>query len=192
MKKNFRLTIEIKADIPAKITPQFVKTIIDEVDKEGILLNYQPPIDKLQSFIDYIINNENFHEQCISGDLLFKFTEENFEEKLNELLGSKCFDHFALDISQKLDKELKDYIYKLYEDTLSKDDDSKVDAEGNLLPIRNTKKDTIEALKREIDSTIIQSSLLNYTIIAASLKTVNKIPNKGDRNETATRSLDES
>ncbi|HLP45805.1 MAG TPA: hypothetical protein VK469_07665, partial [Candidatus Kapabacteria bacterium] len=63
MKKKFRFTIDIQADIPNRITSELIERVVSEVDKENRLLNYQPLTDKHQVFIDYIKNNKNIHEE---------------------------------------------------------------------------------------------------------------------------------
>ena len=170
MRKNYVLTIEIKANIPETINPDLVKKIVSEVDKENNLPLYLPQTEKHQAFIDFIKNNEKAHEECISGDFLFKLSENGFEEELSELLNPTCFDHIALDQAKQLDSETRNFITQLYADTGSNDLDDKID--GNGKPIPNSKKALLEATKREIDRGIIQHSLLNYEITSASLKTI--------------------
>ncbi|HLP44571.1 MAG TPA: hypothetical protein VK469_01415, partial [Candidatus Kapabacteria bacterium] len=153
-----------------RITSELIERVVSEVDKENRLLNYQPLTDKHQVFIDYIKNNKNIHEECLTTDLLFNLTENGFDEKLTELLTPKCFDEIILEKSVDLDNETRVFISRLYEDVETNEKDDKTDEDGNPLP--NSKKDILEALKREIDTEIIQQSLLNYKITAASFKEV--------------------
>ncbi|HLP45316.1 MAG TPA: hypothetical protein VK469_05195 [Candidatus Kapabacteria bacterium] len=174
MEKKFRFTIDIVADIPDQLTTEFIKKIIAEVDREHYLTDYFPPIDKGQAFIDYIKDHENIHEECLAGDLFMALSGGCFNEELNALLNPKIFDHIALDIAPELPDKTSDFIIQLYKDIETRDADDVVDVDGNPLAIRNSKKDTLDALKREIDTEIIQQSLLNYKITAASLKILKK------------------
>ena len=168
MVKNFVFSIEIKADIPETISRDLVKKVVNEVDKENILPIYLPQTEKHQVFIDFIKNNEKALEECIANDFIFKLSENGFEEELDEFLNLTFFDHIALNQAKHLDRETGDFITQLYADAGSNDLDDKID--GNGKPIPNSKKDLLEAIKREIDRGIIQQCLLNYEITAASIK----------------------
>ncbi|HLP47670.1 MAG TPA: hypothetical protein VK469_17120 [Candidatus Kapabacteria bacterium] len=170
MIKNFKFVIDIEADITDKITPELVNGIVTEVDKENKLPNYQPQTDKLQAFIDYIKNNDSLYEECIAGNLFFKLSEGGFEEQLSEFLNPKCFDDIVIEKAAGLDSEIRDFVIQIYKNAGAIEEDAKIDEDGKPLPIRNSKKDIEDALKREIDSSIIHRCLLNYEITAASLK----------------------
>ncbi|HLP44549.1 MAG TPA: hypothetical protein VK469_01305 [Candidatus Kapabacteria bacterium] len=147
MEKKFRFTIDIVADIPERITSELIERVVSEVDKENRLPNYQPLTNPHQAFIDYIKNNENIYEECLTADLLFNLTENGFDEQLSELLTPKCFDEIILEKSVDMDHETRVFINRLYEDAETNEKDDKIDEDGNSLP--NSKKDISEALKRE-------------------------------------------
>jgi len=170
--KKFRLTIDIQAIIPDKIPTDFVKRVVTEVDEDNKIPLYQPNTDKHQAVIDFIKNNETFHEKCITADLCFKINLDGFDKELKKLLIPGFFDDVALDAAEKMDIETKNFITRLYEEDSDKDDDDKIDADGNPLPLRVSKKQSLEAIKQEIDRRIIQESLLDYKLTAASLKVV--------------------
>lgn len=174
MLKVFKLTINLEVDIPDKISDDLVKEVISEVDKSVNMPLYLPQTDKHQAFIDYIKNNDNVYEQCITGDLFFQLMEHGLEDELTEFLKPRIFDEIALDVAGKLDSETKNFITRLYGDTENKDIDDIIDEDGNPLNGRISKKQAIEAVKREIDRRIIQDSLLDYKLIDASLKVVCK------------------
>ncbi|MCU0289742.1 MAG: hypothetical protein MUF15_25530, partial [Acidobacteria bacterium] len=94
------------------------------------------------------------------------------EDELAELLKPKSFDEIALDAAKELDSESGDFITQLYGDTETKNNDDKIDEDGNPLPDRMSKKEALEALKREINRLIIQDNLLDYKLTTASVKTV--------------------
>lgn len=170
MNKNFSITFEIKANIPETITPELVKGIIAEIDKENNLPNYWPQTEKHQAFINFIKNNEKVYKECIASDFVFKISDYGFEEELTEFLKPKCFDQIALEHAKELDTETGNFITQLYEDAETNDENENIDENGK--PIPNSKKDMLEATKREIDRGVIQHSLLNYEITGASLNLV--------------------
>lgn len=171
MIKKFKMTIEILVDIPDQISPNFIKQIIKETDKENRLPNYQPPIDKIQAFVDYIKNRENILEECLTGDLYFNLSSDGFTEELTHFLNPKTIDQIALENATELDNDLKDFIITLYKDT-EDNEKFKIDEDGKLLP--NSRQNIEDDLESEIHTEIIQQTLLNYKITAASLKEVSK------------------
>lgn len=170
--KKFRLTIDIKAIIPDKIPTKLVESVVKEVDEDNKIPLYRLNIDKHQAFVDFIKNNEIFHEKCITADLCFKINLDGFDKELKKLLNPKFFDDIALDAAEEMDIETKNFITLLYEEDADKNADEKIDDEGNPLPQRVSKKQTLEAIKQEIDRRIIQDSLLDYKLTSASLKVV--------------------
>ncbi|MCU0287805.1 MAG: hypothetical protein MUF15_15620 [Acidobacteria bacterium] len=174
MKKKFLFTIEIQGDFPDQISPDFVTRIVSEVDRENRLPNYSVKTDNHQAFIDYVKNNEHILEECIAGDVYFNISSDGFADVLNQLLNPKWLDHIALENADKLDNETRDFIINLYKEPDEDNEDSKIDEEGNPLP--NSKQNLTDALKREIDTEIIQQSLLNYKITGISLKVIDKEP----------------
>lgn len=169
MIKEFKLTINLEVEIPEKISDELVKEVITEVDKSDNMPLYLPQTDKHQAFIDYIKNNDSIYEQCITGDLFFQLMEHGLEDELTEFLKPRFFDEIALDAAGKLDSETKNFITLLYEDTENQDIDELIDEDGNPLTGRISKKQAVEALKREIDRRIIQDSLLDYKLTGATL-----------------------
>jgi len=170
--KKFRLTIDLKAIIHDKIPTKLVESVVKEVDKSNKIPLYQPNTEKHQAFIDFIKNNETFHEKSIAADLCFKINHDGIEDDLDELLNPMLFDNVALDASREIDGEIKDFITLLYNKADPKSADEKIDEDGKPLPHRLSLKDSLEAIKREIDRRIIQDSLLDYKITGASLKAV--------------------
>jgi len=170
--KKFRLTVDIKAIVPDKIPANLVKRVVTEVDEDNKLPLYLPKTDKHQAVVDFIKNNETFHEKCITADLCFKINLEGFDKELKKLLNPGFFDDIALDAAEELDMETKNFITLLYEEDADKDADDTIDDDGNPLPRRVSKKQSLEAIKQEIDRRIIQESLLDYKLTTASLKVV--------------------
>jgi len=173
--KKFRLTIDIQANIPDKIATKVIEKVVNEVDEDNKLPLYLPKTDKHQAFIDFIKNNETFHEKCITADLCFKINLDGFDKELKKLLKPGFFDDVALDAGEEMDIETKNFITRLYEEDADKDADDKIDADGNPLPLRVSKKQSLEAIKQEIDRRIIQESLLDYKLTTASLKVVKNV-----------------
>jgi hypothetical protein len=179
--KKFRLAIDVKANIHDKIPIKLVERIVTEVDQGNKFPLYQPDTKKHQAFIDFIKNNVKFLEQCIASDLCFKINHDGVEDDLDELLNPGLFDNVALDAGDEMDSELKNFISLLYEKIDAQEADDKIDEDGNPLPRRASKKQSLEAIKREIDRRIIQESLLDYKITGASfkeVKTLSKSPVK--------------
>ncbi|MCX6581476.1 MAG: hypothetical protein NT166_14985 [Candidatus Aminicenantes bacterium] len=170
--KKFRLTIDIKAIIHDKIPMKLIESLVKEVDKNNQLLIDLPKTEKHQAVIDFIKNNETFHEKSIAADLCFKINHDGIEDDLDELLNPRLFDNVALDASREMDSEIKGFITLLYKKADAKSVDEKIDEDGKPLPHRLSMKDSLEAIKREIDRRIIQDSLLDYKITGASLKAV--------------------
>lgn len=177
MKKKFIFTIELLADIPDKITPKFVEKIIAEVDKKKYLSGYMPQTDKHQAFIDYIQNNQNIHEQIISGDLFsdyyYAFRASGGEERIARLHPPKGLIDIIREKSLELDNETSDFILNIYMDNEDDESDDKIDIDGNPLPVRS-KKEVLDDLKRNIDNQIIWQSLFNYVITSTSCALVAK------------------
>lgn len=176
--KKFRLAIDIKALIHDKIPTKLIEKIVKDVDKANNLPLYQPNTEKHQTVIDFIKKNKNFHEKCITADLCFKINHDGIEDELDIFLDPRNFDRIALDAGEEMAGDMKDFITLLYEKIDSMDADDKIDEDGNPLPQKLSKKQALEALKREIDRRIIQESLLDYKITGASLKEVKNVPPK--------------
>jgi hypothetical protein len=177
-KKKFRLTIDIQAIIPDKIPAKLVENVVNDVDRANSIPLYLPKTEKHQAVIDFIKNNEPFHEQCIAADICFKINHGGIEEQLDELMEPRLFDNVALEAASGMNNEIKDFISLLYEKADAEDAYDKIDDEGKPLPHRLSMKDSLEATKREIDRRIIQDSLLDYTITGASLKVVKNVSQK--------------
>lgn len=177
MKKKFIFTIELLADIPDQITPDFVEKIIAEVDKEKYLSGYLPKTEKHQAFIDYIQNNQNIHEEIISGDLFsdyyYAFSNSGREERIAALQPPKVLIDIIHETPLKLDNETRNFILNLYKDDDESDIDDEIDVNGNPLPVKS-KKETLNALKRDIDDRIIWQSLFNYVITSTSCTLVTR------------------
>jgi hypothetical protein len=174
-KKKFRLTIDIRTIIPDKIPTKLVENVVNDVDRANSIPLYQPKTEKHQAVIDFIKNNESIHEQCIAADLYFKLSHDGLENELPQILNPRTFDEIVLDASKEMDIETKDFLALLYDETVGKEDDDTIDEDGNPLPQRMSKKQALEAIKREIDRRIIQDSLLDYKVTGASLKLVKNV-----------------
>jgi hypothetical protein len=185
MNKIFRLTIEIKVNIPETITPELIEEIVSEVTSGNNVPNYQVQPEKHRAFIDYINNNESLHEQCIAGNVFFKLTEHGFDDDLTELLKPKQFDETAVEAAQKMSPEYGAFIKSLYGEKETDDNDEDGDDENeDRTPLKHTKKEEEEAAKREIDRGIIQHCLMNYEITAVSFKVVkDESPQTGETKE---------
>ena len=133
MKKKFRFTIDIVADIPDQLTTEFIKKIIAKVDRDHYLPDYFPQTVKHQVFINYITDHENIHEKCLAGDLFMALSAGGFNEELTELLKPKIFDHIALEIAPELPDKTSDFITQLYKDIETKDADEYVDDRGKFI-----------------------------------------------------------
>ena len=171
MKKRFKLTTDIEIDIQDKITPDFVKKIISEIDKEKNIPNYNPKTKKHQAIIGYIKNNEPILEKCITGALIFNLTFQGFDDELKKRLKPVNFDRIILETAGKMGPEYEAFIKPLFESE-PLDNGNKISVEGKPRPI--SKKAKLNAIKQEIDKEIIQQSLLNFKLTAATLKTRGK------------------
>jgi len=180
MIRKFRLTIDLTITIPEKITPALIEKIIAEKDTDNYLTNYKPTTDKHQAFIDFIKNNEHIYAQCITGNFYFKLAKEGFDDELEDILQPKHFDQRAIEAAGSMDKETAAFIIQLYEETGKQDKDAEIDEEGKPIPQVNSKKAIIEAIKRDIDREIIQLSLMDYKITAASFNVVKNGSKKVD------------
>jgi hypothetical protein len=172
------MAIDLTVNISEKITPQ----LIEQLKTENIEYNYlsleQEKLDKLQTIISTIFNNEKHHTDCLLGAITFKLTSQGFDDALED---PEIVDHTIVKAAGELGAEYETFAKQLYNaDENEEDDDneSQYDDENpedtgtektNILYLFNNREAEIEMPEEERNMlrAVLQACLLEPQITDA-------------------------
>lgn len=202
MKKKFKLSIDIDANIIEQITPELIEKRIAE-DYEGEIHIPQDVLEKFQVVLSYILHNENYFLDILVGDLLECQTNYGGETELGKYFRPKIFEDICLAIGKEMGPDYEAFIkdlvnlqisvaaknlYKVKKKCLAKGNDmertydfmvetltdAQIGTDGQAPELKVEDEIVEPELISECLMLLLMDCLLNYKITGASLKEIKK------------------